>query len=266
MISSVQGSSASPASVPDRVSPPPSFFSTNPENQPSPTNDEDNTVNPLKSPVTALRETDPNAKTELIVNETPIPADELELFNVHDYALFVQPALVPQWWFEKLHQRASKSSTNSNTTSKLWTKVRAVAFMTTLGHRTGSWYSDDRTEQSPSNDQSSVSDVDDDDEPSTRLPFDLNEIEPEIKSDLPPLLRRSFSSINYINHPENYASTLSRSRSTTLISSSDYSPDSPSIEPKLPTFEPSSPPAPAAQQQQIVSSSRVYRFLHCIIL
>ncbi|CAF4799445.1 unnamed protein product, partial [Rotaria magnacalcarata] len=73
--------------------------------------------------------------------------------------MFVQPALLPQWWFNKLQQRSIKTINNSS--SRLWAKVRAVTYMTSLGHRTGSWYSDDQTEKSPIDDISLSDDNDD---------------------------------------------------------------------------------------------------------
>jgi hypothetical protein len=189
-----------------------------------------NNNNPTKSPVTVTR------KTDLILNEIPILSDDINLFNIHDYAIFIQPRLVPQWWFSKLRQRSVKTIHSS---SILWAKVRAVTYMTTLAHRTGSWYSDDQTEKSPFDDDTSLL---------SETKFQLNDLEDyNKKTDLVIPLRRSFSSIDYVKRNAVYAPTLSRSHSTTVINTSDHISDSPPIE--------LSPPP-----------SRVYRFLHCIIL
>ena len=88
---------------------------------------------------------------DLILNEIKLSSDNLDLFNIHDYAIFVQPDLIPEWWFNKLRPRPIKSTHNS---SKLWAKVRAITYLTARYHRQGSWYSDDPTEKSPIDDVS----------------------------------------------------------------------------------------------------------------
>ncbi len=208
-----------------------------------------NNNNQTESPVTVMRENDRN----IILNEIQLSTNDINLFNIHDYAIFVQQTLLPQWWFIKLRLQPIKTTNTSNNSSKLWAKVRAVAYMTTLGHRTGSWYSDDQTEKSQI-DSLSLSDNDENPNPKNIELTDLEDYNK--KSDLGMPLRRSFSSIDYVKRNEIYSTTLSRSRSTTLINSSDHLTDSPHIDLSLP-----SPPSPPPQ-----SPSRVYRFLHCIIL
>lgn len=213
------------------------------------TSNNNNNHHQRKSPVTVMRENEGN----LILNEIPLTTNDIDLFNVHDYAFFVQPTLLPQWWSLKLRQRPLKSTNALNSSSKLWAKVRAITYMTTLGHRTGSWYSDDRTEVSP-DDTASLSD---NEEKTDIKSIELNDMENyQSKSDLGIPLRRSFSSIDYVKHNETYSPTLSRSRSATLVNSSDHLADSSPIH--LPPLPPPSSPSPPP--------SRVYRFLHCIIL
>jgi hypothetical protein len=205
-------------------------------------------------PVTVMRDNEPN----LILNEIPLSSNDINLFNIHDYAIFIQPNLLPQWWFIKLRQRPIKIINTINNSSKLWAKVRAVTYMTTLGHRTGSWYSDDQTEISVLDDTSSLSD-----DGNEKINMELNDLEDYNKnSNLALPLRRSFSSIDCIKHTEIYTPTLSRSRSATVINSFDHLLDSPPIElsPPPPLLLPS--PSPTLPQ----SPSRVYRFLHCILL
>ncbi|CAF1616835.1 unnamed protein product [Adineta ricciae] len=257
----VQGSSASPSSLPDSVSLSPLPFSTNTENRISLTNHTDNMINQPKSLVTVTRDAQTKMRTDLIVNETHLSSDNTDSFNVHDYALFIQPSVLPQWWLEKLQQRPPKSPNTMNNSSKLWTKVRAITFMTTLAHRTGSWYSDDRTEISPMDEELSLSDNDE----NVNTPnFDFNDIQLDTKPDLAIPLRRSFSSIDCVKHPERYTSTISRSRSTTLISTPELTPtESPFMEPSTAAPPPLSSPSSSAPPPSMSPSSRVYRFLHC---
>jgi hypothetical protein len=208
--------------------------------------------NQTKSPVTVMRENNPH----LILNEIQLSTNDMNSFNIHDYAIFVQPTLIPEWWFVKLRQRPIKTTNTSNNSSILWAKVRAVTYMTTLGHRTGSWYSDDQTEISQLDDTSSLSD---NDEKTNLKTLELNDLEDyNKKSNLSMPLRRSFSASDYVKHNEIYSSTLSRSRSTTLMNSSGHLVDSPRIE--------LSPPPTPTLSPLPQSPSRVYRFLHCIIL
>lgn len=211
-----------------------------------------NNNNITKSPVTVKRET----KSNLILNEIQLSSDDINLFNVHDYAIFIQSNLLPEWWAVKIQQRPIKTTNTLNSSNILWAKVRAVTYMTTLGHRTGSWYSDDRTEISPMDDVASLSDMDEKNDQS-KIDFDNLETYSN-KSDLAVSLRRSFSSIDCIKHTETYSPALSRSRSTTLINSSEHISDSSPM--NLPQPQPL-PPKPLPQ-----SPSRVYRFLHCILL
>ncbi|UJR28749.1 hypothetical protein I4U23_009976 [Adineta vaga] len=256
----VQGSSTSPSSLPNSVFPSSLPFSTNTENQILSTNLTDYPINQTKSLVTVMRD----KKTDLILNEMQLPSDDMNHFNVHDYALFIQPTVLPESWFEKLQQQPSKSPTSMNNSSKLWTKVRAITYMTTLAHRTGSWYSDDRTEVSPMEEQLSLSDYD---ENLNATSFQLNDIQTDFKTDLAVPLRRSYSSIAYVNHPDRYNPVISRSRSTTLISTPEQSPtDSPLIESTSKFSIPVPPVPPPPPQPSLSSPSRVYRFLHCIIL
>ena len=246
----VQGWSTSPSLLPSVFSSS-SYFSSNCEDGIATSNiypceilttNNNKNNNPTKSPVTVTR------KTDLILNEITLLSDDINLFNIHDYAIFIQPRLVPQWWFSKLRQRSVKTIHNS---SILWAKVRAVTYMTTLAHRTGSWYSDDQTEKSP---------FDDDDETSllSENKFQLNDVQDyNQKADLVIPLRRSFSSIDYVKRNAVFTPTLSRSHSTTVINTSDHISDSPPV-------ELSPPPLPPPQLPQ--PPSRVYRFLHCIIL
>jgi hypothetical protein len=214
-----------------------------------------------ESPITVMRENEGN----LILNEIQLATNDINLFNVHDYAIFIQPTLLPQWWSLKLRQRPLKSTNTLNSSSKLWAKVRAITYMTTLGHRTGSWYSDDRTEVSP-DDTASLSD---NEEKTDMKTIELNDMENyQSKSDLGIPLRRSFSSIDYVKHNETYSPTLSRSRSATLINSSDHLADSSPIQ--LPPPPPSSPSSSSSllssSPSPPPSPSRVYRFLHCTVL
>jgi len=218
------------------------------------TSSNNNNNSQTESLVTVMRENDRN----IILNEIQLSTNDINLFNIHDYAIFVQQTLLPQWWFIKLRLQPIKTTNTSNNSSKLWAKVRAVTYMTTLGHRTGSWYSDDETEKSQI-DALSLSDNDEKPNPKNIELTDLEDYNK--KSDLGMPLRRSFSSIDYVKHNEIYSPTLSRSRSTTLINSSDHLTDSPPIDLSLPS--PSLPPPPPPPPQ---SPSRVYRFLHCIIL
>jgi hypothetical protein len=213
------------------------------------TNTTTNNNNPTKSPVTVIR------KIDLILNEIQLLSDDINLFNIHDYAIFIQPALLPQWWFNKLRQRCVKSIHSS---SVLWAKVRAVTYMTTLGHRTGSWYSDDQTEISPFDDNTSL--LSENEEKNNEKNIQFSDIQDYRSTDLAVPLRRSYSSIDYVKRNAVYTPTLSRSHSTTLINTSDHISDSPPIE--------LSPPLPPPPPLQLVpqSPSRVYRFLHCIIL
>ena len=246
-----QGWSTSPSSLPNSVFPSSSPFSANCEDRVATTNN--NNINQSTSPISVVSKNDSNLTTDLILNEIPLSSDDINLFNVHDYAIFIQPSVLPQWWFNELRQRPVKTTNITHNSNVLWAKVRAVTYMTTLAHRTGSWYSDDQTEKSPfDDDTSSISDTDEN--PNLRN-FEFYNSQAYIKSDLAVPLRRSFSSSDYVKHMEVYPSGLSRSRSTTLINSSDQLSDISPVE--LPP--PSSPSLPQ-------SSSRVYRFLHCIIL
>jgi len=257
-----QGSSTSSSDL-TRVFSSFSSFSTNREDRIATSNinscdtlnttSNNNNNNQTKSPITVMRENERN----LILNEIELPTNDINLFNIHDYAIFIQPTLLPQWWFIKLRQRPTKTKNTLNNSSGLWAKVRAVAFMTTLGnHRTGSWYSDDQTEES----QIDAASLSDDDENIHLKNIELNDAEiynKKFSAVIP--LRRSFSSIDYVKHDDIYSSTLARSCSTTFISSSDHLTDTSPIELSPPLPQPPPPPPPQ-------SSSRVYRFLHCIIL
>jgi hypothetical protein len=252
-IHSVQGWSASLPSLPDSVFPSSSSpFSLNCEGRVAPTNT--NNINQTKSPVTVMSKIHSDLTNDLILNEIQLSSDDINLFNIHDYAIFIQPAVLPQWWFSKLRQRPMKTTNLAHSSSMLWAKVRAITYMTTLGHRTGSWYSDDQTEKSPFDDSSS-SLSDNDDKPNLTN-FEVDDSQAYLKNDLAVPLRRSFSSCAYVKH-ESYPSGLARSRSTTLINSSDHLSDSSPV-------ELSSPPASSLSLPK--SPSRVYRFLHCIIL
>lgn len=226
-----------------------------------------NSNNQNESLVTVAREN----SSKIILNEIPLSTDDLNLFNIHDYAIFVQQNILPQWWLVKIQQRPVKSSHNSN---KLWAKVRAVTYLTRLVHRTGSWYSDDQTEVSPTDD-TSLSDIDEKNNLPTIELNDLNDY--KRKTDMAIPLRRSFSSIDYTKNPGTSSPTLSRSRSTTLINSPETLLDSPSTDlppsPPLPLLTP--PPSPSSPPSTTTTapstsihtpSSRVYRFLHCTLL
>jgi hypothetical protein len=245
-IHSVQGWSTSLPSLPDSVFPSSLPFSLNCEGRVATTNT--NNINQTKSPVTVMSKIHSDLTNDLILNEIQLSSDDINLFNIHDYAIFIQPAVVPQWWFSKLRQRPMKTTNLAHSSSMLWAKVRAITYMTTLGHRTGSWYSDDQTEISPFDDSSSLSDNDD-------KPFQLDDSQVYLKNDLAVPLRRSFSSCDYVKH-ETYPSGLARSCSTTVINSSDHLSDSSPVELSPPPSSLSLPKSP----------SRVYRFLHCIIL
>ncbi|CAF1160220.1 unnamed protein product [Rotaria sp. Silwood1] len=236
-------------------------------------NNHNHTNNQAKSPFTVMRKKDANMIPDLILNEVKLPSNDIDMYNIHDYAMFVQSTLVPQWWFAKLRQRPMKTVTTS---SILWAKVRAVTFMTSLRHRTGSWYSDDQTEKSPIDDVSISSDTDD---KNIKTNIELNDLQDYEKPHIDMPLRRSFSSNAYVTHDELYSTKLARSNSTTLINSSNHLADSPPIElSSTPSSSPSSPPPlpplPSSSSSSLSpkslslpkSSSRVYRFLHCIIL
>lgn len=198
-------------------------------------------------------------ESKLILNEIALSSNDINLYNIHDYAIFVQSNLLPQWWFIKLRQRPIKVINTLNNSSKLWAKVRAVTYMTTLGHRTGSWYSDDQTENSPMEDTSSLSDSDENIDVSK---IEFHDVDTHMqKTELAVPLRRSFSSVDYTRHMETHSPTLSRSRSTTVMNSSDHLSDPSSIDLPVPPPTPATPPEPLPQ-----SSFRVYRFLHCIVL
>ncbi|CAF3535670.1 unnamed protein product [Rotaria socialis] len=224
-------------------------------------NHNNDTSNQAKLHVTAVRKRDLNTASDLILNGVQLLSNDIDFYNIHDYAMFVQPALLPQWWFNKLQQRSIKTINNS---SKLWAKVRAVTYMTSLGHRTGSWYSDDQTEKSPIDD---ISLSDDNDDKNNKTNIQLNDLHDYHKTDIVIPLRRSFSSNAYVQHNEMYSTTLARSCSTTLINSSDHLSDSSPIEsssappPSLSSLP--SPPTLPSSTSPSRSSSRVYRFLHC---
>lgn len=221
--------------------------------------DTDANLNPSKSPVTVMRKNTDNQTTQLILNDIILSSTDTKSFNVHDYAIFVQPVVLPQWWFNEIRQRSTKITANTTSSSALWAKVRAVTYMTTLAHRTGSWYSDDQTGKSSEEkeENSSTSDVDEKD-PLANVELDQTKTCDE--TDLPIPLRRSFSSIGYVTREENYSSPLPRSHSTTRIDTNDLS-----FEPSSIVLPPSSPTPPLPSPQPS-TSSRVYRFLHCIIL
>lgn len=266
-----QGSSLSPSDLTTVFSSSSTSFSSNCEDRVATPNinlceisdatfNHTNNNDQRKSPVTVMRESEGN----FILNEIPLPTNDINLFNIHDYAFFVQPTLLPQWWAMKLRQRPLKAMHTLSNSSKLWAKVRAVTYMTTLGHRTGSWYSDDRTEQSPdqTSPSSSSSSLDNEEKLNIKT-VELNDMENyQTKPDLAIPLRRSFSSIDCVKHDEiqSQSSRLSRSRSTTLINSSDHLTESSPIQLSSSSSLPSPPPS------QSPPPSRVYRFLHCIIL
>ncbi|CAF0952281.1 unnamed protein product [Adineta steineri] len=276
----VQGWSTSPLPLSNSVSPSLPFSSNSEDSNATTKN---NNIDQTKSLVTVMRELDMNLRSCIILNETPLSSDDINLFNVHDYAIFTQPTVLPECWFAKLQQRPIKSvHVTNNSSSALWTKVRAITYMTTLAHRTGSWYSDDRTEHSPVDDEASLSD---NDETFNRPNLEFNDVESCRKPDLAIPLRRSFSSIDYVKHIETYTPGMCRSRSTTLISSSDQPSDSSPIELSppttpssitilsssspppsipIPSSSPSLPPSlPPSSRSLPQSPSRVYRFLHC---
>ena len=272
----VQGWSRCSSSV-HRVSPSSSSFSPPDEDRAatanlhpcetlirSPSNQTD--TNHAKSPVTVPRTDDPSSPFDVILNDEQLSSVTIKQFHVHDYAIFVQPALVPQWWFIELRQRPVKTSPTAASISMLWAKVRAVTYMTTLAHRAGSWYSDDRTERSTlEDDDEQASSTSDPDERSAMPSFESFDTPAYRESESAMPLRRSFSSIDYVKHDELYPSVMPRSRSTTLIDSSDHVTDPLPNElppPAVPLPSPPSlplPPTPAP-------TSRVYRFLHCNIL
>jgi hypothetical protein len=210
---------------------------------------------PSKSPVTVMRKQETNSTTEFIVNETVLSSTDPSQFNVHDYAIFVQPAILPHFWFTQLKQRLVKANHVSSSSSVLWAKVRAVTYMTTLAHRTGSWYSDDRTEKSP-DDNDDISSMSDHDEQQTTSMVNLVSSQAFDETDPPMGIRRSLSSIDYVKHDENYSSSISRSHSATQINTTDLPANSHSI----------SLSSSTATSSQATTTSRVYRFLHCIIL
>ena len=234
---------------------------------------DNHTPNPTNSPVTVTRKEAEHSTSDLILNDVLQLSTDPNHYNVHDNALFNQPTLLPQWWFAQLRHREVKPVSPGNSSSILWAKVRAVTYMTTLAHRAGSWYSDDRTEKSLGENG------DDEDNDVTEAPpsegegeekdplgtLDLIDIQLDQKSDLSVPLRRSLSSIEYVKHKDDYSSRLSRSRSTTLISSRELCMNSLPVDPPVPPASPSTAPAPAPSSPP-TSSSRVYRFLHCIIL
>ena len=201
-------------------------------------------------------------ESNMILNEIPLSSDDIEQFNVHDYALFIQENLLPQWWFDKLRQRSMKNNNSLHNSTKLWAKVRAVTYMTTLAHRTGSWYSDDQTEISPTDEASSSASEIDEGDNLQKIEFydvDTSYVQPE------PMvpLRRSYSSIDSIKYKEKYSPGLPRSHSTTLLNSSDLLTEI--VPSNLPILTPPLPPSPRPSPVQ-PSPSRVYRFLHCILL
>ena len=230
------------------------------------TSNNNNNNNPTKSPVTVIRENESN----LILNEIPLSSNDIILYNVHDYAIFIQSNLLPQWWFIKIRERPPVKNINTfNNSSKLWAKVRAVTYMTTLGHRTGSWYSDDQTEYSPMDDDNASS-LSDSDEKADLSKIEFHDVNTYIpKSELAVPLRRSFSSVDYTKRASTHSPALSRSRSATVINSSDRLSDPSPIDlsTSLSPPPPPPPPSPATSSQPLSQSSfRVYRFLHCIIL
>lgn len=198
--------------------------------------------------------------SNLILNEISLCSDDIEHFNVHDYAIFVQENLLPQWWFDTLRQRPIKLNNTLHNSAKLWAKVRAVTYLTTLAHRTGSWYSDDQTEKSPNDEASSLSESEEQIDPPKIEFYDVDSHYITSEPTVP--LRRSYSSIDNRKYYENPSLGLSRSRSAALIHSLDHITDiSPS---NLPTPKPPTPPPSPPPVRP--SSSRVYRFLHCILL
>ena len=212
-----------------------------------------------------MRRESENSTSDLLLNDVLQLSTDPQYFNVHDNALFIQPTLLPQWWFEQLRQRDVKPVQVVNSSSGLWAKVRAVTYMTTLAHRTGSWYSDDRTEKSLN-----ANDADRDDEEAAISEeeidplghLQLSDIQVSEKSELAVPLRRSYSSIDYVKHDDDYSSRFSRSRSTTLINTRELSSNSSPVDSPFSPAPPVSPsPSPPPR-----SSSRVYRFLHCTIL
>ena len=258
-----QGWSTSPFS-PESIRFSPSSFLSNCKDWLAPTNQkssDDSNANLSKTPVTVLREkTNHHRSTDLILNENLLSSTDTSQYNIHDYALFMQGNVLPGWWSTHVKQRPLKTPTSPTHSSLLWAKVRAVTYMTTLAHRTGSWYSDDRTEMSP-NDDDDISSLSDNEGHDLVANLQLTDVSMTERTDLSIPLRRSYSSIDYVKHDDDYSSPLSRSRSTTLMST----PDLPS-NPSPVDFPLSSPPPPPQKQHPTTSSSRVYRFLHCIIL
>ncbi|CAF1439723.1 unnamed protein product [Rotaria sordida] len=239
----VQDWSTSPSSLITNIDSCETFITTTNNN-----NNNNNTNDQEKSSVTVTRKNDANITSDFILNEVKLSSNDINLYNIHDYAVFIQPTLLPQWWFAKLRQRPMKTITNS---SKLWAKVRAVAYMTSLGHRTGSWYSDDQTEKSPIDDVSLSSDTDD---KNNNTNIELNDLQDYNKPDIVIPLRRAFSSNAYVEHDEMYSTTLTRSRSTTLLNSSNHLSDSPSIE-LPPPLPPSPPPSSLPKSSSLPTSS-----------
>lgn len=208
-----------------------------------------------------MRRESENSTSDLLLNDVLQLSTDPQHFNVHDNALFIQPTLLPQWWFEQLRQRDVKPVQPVNSSSGLWAKVRAVTYMTTLAHRTGSWYSDDRTETSlNANDADREAEEEEEEEIDPLAHLQLSDIQVSEKSDLAVPLRRSYSSIDYVKHEDDYSSRLSRSRSTTLINSKELTSSSSPVDLPVPSTPPVSPSPPPT------TSSRVYRFLHCTIL
>jgi len=213
-----------------------------------------NSDNQNESLVTVARENSSN----IILNETPLLTNDFNLFNIHDYAIFVQSNILQPTWLSQFQPRPVKSPHNSN---KLWAKVRAVTYLTRLVHRPGSWYSDDQTEISPADDDRSLPDTDEGNNLPT-IEFDYSN-EHSRRNDLAIPLRRSFSSINYRKNIEIPSPTLPRSRSTTLINTPENLLDSPLSDLPSPSSTTTTTPTPTSTSQ---TSSRVYRFLHCILL
>lgn len=205
---------------------------------------------------------------DLILNDIVLTSTDPNHFNVHDYGLFMQSTVLPDWWSTTIKQRPVKTPSSANHSSSLWAKVRAVTYMATLAHRAGSWYSDDRTEISPNDDQDDISSISDNEGQDKIGNIQLSDIRLAEKVDLSIPLRRSFSSIDYVKHDDDYASRLSRSRSTTIMNTPDHPPSTPSATNETSILPP--PPSSASSSPSVItttqSTSRVYRFLHCIIL
>ncbi|CAF1259406.1 unnamed protein product, partial [Didymodactylos carnosus] len=164
-------------------------------------NDDNNKVYLNNVEICSLFPNDEKTKT-LDEQKNDIHINVNNTYNVHDFAYFVQPYILPSWSLTLKTKPSQKQHlSNSNV---LWAKVRAITYLTGRKHRHGSWYSEDPTEIT----EMDVDDKMEEDEmvfPHSRTStitvtqFDST----NYKTDIPVPFRRSYSSNVFVKGHDN---------------------------------------------------------------